>query len=708
MQPDSTRAAPIGAQPPRASGVRATAAKVLVPSVFLLALAWRPLLYDASPAELARVVLFLAAYVLAPGCLAFRALRPRSDALTLLGMGGALGLALLGSARFVLGVAGLEGALVVWPIVSLPLGWLGNLRRAARADEESLAPLRGVHWLCVGLLVFVAVERTHLYSSWWTESNADILFHTGNAAEFSNHWPLENPRVAGLPLTYHFFSYTLPAACHEVTGASIHALCFRLLAGFVPALLAVQVVAAARLLGVANRAALLASVLVVLHADVGLAWRTIMGSDDKSHVFYSLLDAGLFSSPPTAMALVFFLALGVSLAGWLDEARVGRGTDLALAALFAAVASATKGSVMPVAIGALAVVACVALLRRRRVVPIALAGAALTLAALPMTLWLTLGPESYAQAMFRVAPGSLLLQGAKSTGGFLAADTPGWLVLVSSPLWLVGYLGATAPACALALRRPCGLSAEALGWLLAAGACGLFLALFLAAPGLSQLFFAYTGQIGLAIVAGAGLGVAPLPSRWTARVLSGSAWMLLALMAVGSARTLATEVARDLAPLPRPDPGTALFARGLEGIRSSSPKDALIVTRLDAMVVSVVGERRTFFETARSSAAEHRSRRPEAHGTDAGIERVRQLTQLRSDVFRAPSAASLRAVRAAAGDVRELLFVWDASRPSPSAPGEFEFRECRELPPDARAFLGAALFSNEVVRIYAIPLPERA
>jgi hypothetical protein len=704
----------------RATSAGLAAGTVNPAIAILLALAWRPIAYGASISEVARVLGFILAYVFVPGCLAYRALRPRSDALSILGMGGALGLALLGSVRFLLGVAGLERAFPAWPLVALLVAWFLRRRERTHALEETatpLPPLRPVHWLWIGAVCLVAIGRTPLYQMWGSDGSVDVLFHAGNAAEFSNHWPLQNPRVAGFPLTYHFFGYTLAAACREVTGVPMHALCLRLLPTFVPALLAVEVVAAARLLGVANRGAILASILVILYSDVGHAARTLLGFADTGPVFYGYFDVGLFESPPTSMGFVYFLGLAVFLTAWLDESRRGRTIDLAVAALFAAAASATKGSVMPVAVGGLAIVGVVNLIRRRRVQRIAVAGAVLCLVSLPMTLWLVLGPESYAQAMFRFVPGDVLRQGFRAPGGLLVWNASRWSVAAASPIWLVGYLGPVAPACILAWRRSAGASVAsatsvsppiqtaALGWLLASGACGLALALAFAAPGLSQLFFAYTGQIGLALVAGAALCLAPFPSRWFDRAFVVATWMLLALMTAGAAWSLVGETRRDLEAKRELDAGTDLYANGLEWIRTSSSKDAVVVTRLEKMIVSVMTERRTFFETDAYTAAMHRSRVPGAKKTDEGRQRLKLLRDARSLVFQSPSVEHLRAVREAAGDVSDVLFVWDdaVSVSAKSPAGGFEFRPCAELPDDTQALLGEPLYANAVMRIYAIP-----
>ena len=683
-------------------------------SAILLALAWRPIAYGASAFEVARVLAFVAAYVFVPGCLAYRALRPRSDALSVIGMGGALGLALLGIVRFVLGVVGLESAVRAWPLVALLLAWILHRRERTRPSEEPatpLPPLRAVHWLWIGAACLVAIERTRLYRTWTPDVIADVLFHAGNAAEFSNHWPLQNPRMAGTPLTYHFFSYTLAAACRDVTGVPIQALCLRILPALVPALLALEVVAAARLLGVANRAAILASILLVLHSDIGQAARALLGFDDVGPVFHGYLDAGLFASPSTSTGFVFFLGLAIFLSAWLDETRRGRTVDLAVAGLFAAAASATKASVMPVAIGGLALLGVVKLLLRRRILPIAIASAVLGLVSLPMIAWLALGPESYAQAMFRFVPGEILERVPRGPGGFLAWGASGWLVAAATPIWLVGYLGPVAPACILATRRSADptlegpIQPEALGWLLASGVCGLALAYSFAAPGLSELFFAYTGQIGLALAAGAGLWLTPFPSRWVDRILATVAWILLAIMATGAARSLASEVRRDLEPKREPAPGTELYAKGLDWIRTSSPRDAVVVTRLDNMIVSVLAERRTFFETGSYSAAAHKSRLPGVRKTDESYQRLTRLSQARSQVFQSPSIPHLRAVRDAAGEVSDLLFVWDDTVNSHTTglAGSYQFRPCPDLPDDARAFLGPPLYENAVMRIYAIP-----
>ena len=74
----------------------------------------------------------------------------------------------------------------------------------------------GILFLVAAFLFFIATwyysqftipqgnQKIHMYS--------DLVWHLGNVQEAVRHWPLQDPRMAGLPFKYHYFAY-LHMAC---------------------------------------------------------------------------------------------------------------------------------------------------------------------------------------------------------------------------------------------------------------------------------------------------------------------------------------------------------------------------------------------------------------------------------------------------------------------------------------------------------------
>jgi hypothetical protein len=97
----------------------------------------------------------------------------------------------------------------------------------------------------------------------------DILFHGGIAAELHHRWPLEDPRVAGVPLHYHLLAYALPVAAADLASGAVADTLFSLAPLLWLALLALQLRNAGRALFADARAGVAAAAIVLFHADPG-------------------------------------------------------------------------------------------------------------------------------------------------------------------------------------------------------------------------------------------------------------------------------------------------------------------------------------------------------------------------------------------------------------------------------------------------------
>jgi hypothetical protein len=683
----------------RVAGPARILAGLLLASVLLV----RPLVYGVEASGVLLFWSFVLGYVVLPGILTCRVLGLyATDRALLLGMGTSVGLASLAFVDVAARAARAPYLVSLYPVAMVGL-FLASRRHLRAASGP--APAAAAHTGALLLVAAAAAELHTLYSPGLLEQAVpmDLLFHAGNAAELRHHWPLQDPRVAGTPLNYHFLSASLPAAASQWTGLPVADLCLVLVPGLMVALLALQVYNASRVIVGDALAGILAAALVVFHADVGAFLGLPPGA------FRSYLGAGLYSSPSTLMGLIGVVSLSIPVHGWLGGADRSRRAAFVLVLLAAAV-SGTKGSAMPVVLlGLAAVVAYRMLARRGAKDAVALAGL-LALASAPMTLWLLVGPGSY-RGQVQVRPGALPHTSAfyqtvcsLITSADLSRPTvepcalPFHLAAAVDVAWLAGYLGLGGLGALLWLAREKKPIGDTPVFILGVATAGVLLAFTLGtSSGLSQLFFLYNGQVLLAILGGAALAGAfrsPGQGRWVAAAL-----LLLAFglpMAERGATALAEGLARDrrMASLV-PAPPVRLYNEGLAWLRRHAPTDAVVVTRHGAMVVSAYAERRSFYETGFFSPRGHALR------WSGHAEPYPERVAARDRLARAADPTVNAQVAAAAG-ANDLLLVQDNVRRR-GWPGlvQLEVGTLRGVPPLPAAWASPA-YENEAIRIYRI------
>lgn len=578
--------------------------------LLLAFLALPPLLHGAGPGTTALAAAFFLLQVLGPGWVLATVLVPaRADRFERLALALVLGLAAQSLAFLAAKPLGLEHAAVAYPILLAPL--LPVCTRAARAPRAAGDALGARAGLALCVLLVLCVARTPFLppDQWWARQDADLLFHVGNAAEFARHWPIQDPRVAGTPLVYHVLSYALPAGAHVAFGAPVAELATLQYAGVGPLVLALTTFAAGRALGRDAWAGVVAAGLVVLHTDVASALRETAGLDVPALYLHSHFDVGVFHSSTTRAGLAAYAALVVLGLAWF-RGDGPRGRLAVAVALVAAFASGAKGSVLPVVVAGLGLAIVVEALRSKRVPALSVGLLALVaLGGAPFTLWLVGHESSYAGAMFRVAP----MTPMRSAGAFVslanaagheALLAPWWMVAVCAPVWWTLHAGAALVGACTGLRRG-GIPLEGSAlWLLGTAAAGFAAASTVAAAGYSELFFAYDGQLALAILAGVGVAGSWRSRHRFALALFAAFAVPMALAAL--ARTAATTRAAAGAP-----PESALardYRAGLAWIRDASPPDAVFVTSGSWTNVSAFGERRAFVENERFTPAWHAAR----------------------------------------------------------------------------------------------------
>lgn len=544
-----------------------------------------------------------ALYVVIPGWVTLRALRVgEEDALGALLLAWVLGQALLAAAYLPACLLDARSLLIAYPLPFLLVAWLRTRRPPADPLPHASVP----DLLACAVLVAPAALAAYCESpSGLFLHGPDPIFHAGNAAELRWRWPMQDPRLAGEPLRYHFFSYVLPCVESLVLRAPVREVMFGSAAALPSLGLALAAFVAARGAGARAWLAALCGAALVLHADLGAVLERWLG---VSLQVSSYLDRGLYRSGTTALGLTFLLALVHRLRPLLAEGEAIRRGDLVVAGALAFGASGTKGSILPPLLAGLAFCLLLRVAYRR---PFARSWIALwvtlLVSGLPMTLFLAWGEASYASSMFSLEPFAaqrmsafhttvsswLAVDPARPSGALLAALAPAWTVLFlgSGTLGLLAWI--------LCRARP------APAWqlvLLATAVCGLVPAWLLAAPSLSQLFFAYDSQACLMVLAASGLEGA-LRGRGLARaLLPGSFAVVVALQAHHGAD-------RFLRPLVGPQPesarGSHEYRAALGWARDHLPADAVLLASASWLGPSTWSERRVFFEDDSFSPRTH-------------------------------------------------------------------------------------------------------
>jgi hypothetical protein len=607
----------------------------------------RPLVHGV---EAATILVFWATtlgQVVLPGVLLVRGARLcAADAWLQLGQGATLGLALQGL------------ALLAGRALGAP--WLPTLVALAAAGlglglaQRGLRPPRGVAPLALAPTLAFALAAVLLQPLSSTRRLGepvpfDLLFHAGTAAELRHRWPLEDPRVAGVPLHYHVLAYALPLEAAELSGAPLADPLLGTAPLFWVGLLALQLANAGRVIFGDGRAGALGSAVALFHADAG----QLLGLGPGA--FNSHLATAIFGSPTTVCGFILLLGLALALEGWVET---GKRRELAAFGLLAVAASAAKTTVLPVVLGGLAL-ACARALRLRRASEARAWLAALAVGAAagaPFTLWQTIDSASYSRmAHFGI--------GTAFTSSGFAASAAAWFgqqalsgaqALLVLPLWLVGWFGlaGVAAACWLALRQ--GSLRPTQAWVLAVAAVALLTSLLMDTPDLSQLFLLYNGLLLLCLCAGAGLAQALPPRRGPA---AGVLAVVLVLAAVPSvvklARGLPAAVASDAASRTWTPPGAAVeYGQALAWLRTHASRDAVVFADNPSMLLTAFGELRLFYETGLYTAR--------ARAVGPGREPWPERAALQERLLRRPDRAAVDEARRAIGGGRRLLVVADA------------------------------------------------
>ena len=299
-------------------------------------------------------VAYLLAHVVLPGLVAVRFLDARPlDAGRILALALPAGLALESLQFLSLAAIGAKA----WHAWS-PLGWLALLLWQASGGRVLKLRVSAHHAGVAGFLTaLVTVALALAAGQMFTESPlangvpAHGIFHDwvyliSRAAVIKNHWPLEDPSLAGTPLQYHYFMMVHAAAASWTTGLEISTVMLRLL--YLP--LSLALVAQVFLLGRAVSRSVWggcgAGFLFLATSE--LSFSTNYGET----LYLGLFSRWLFVSPTFFHGMIYAGAVLVVLRDVLRRRELGwRYVSLLL--LLGVGGTGAKGTVLPVMVAAL-------------------------------------------------------------------------------------------------------------------------------------------------------------------------------------------------------------------------------------------------------------------------------------------------------------------------------------------------------------------
>ncbi len=478
------------------------------------------LAYGTPLLDVLRYAGYELAFVLLPGVLAVRALRPSAwITLPTFALGWALGYVLEVIAFNLTAAAGARGLFLVYPVVVIAaaVGWIRRSRREGeppvRGPRLTSRELIAVGGVCALTMLYVGLplfSETRLPGSGSVNYNQDYAWAISLAADLKHHWPLADPNVSGEGLPYHFFFNAHVAAASQVTGIDVPTIFLRLFAIPMAACLALQLVMAGLVLFRSAAVGVLASGLSLLVGQMQLDARTAF----LYHVpFFGVYFIYLLSSPSFFFGLLFFVPLAVLVGeGIANERSRPSVPALVLLGLFIVGASDAKVTILPGVIVSLGIFGLWCLLKRRPIPAVVSFGGAMAVVTVGLLYLVQYRGHSNGIA-FDLTSGydvvndmpaiRLIKDGIESASPHFPGDSV--LSLIAYPLGLAGLLAPQLIGIWFVLRGRAGAVEPVHVWLLSLLASGLLAFLFVADLGQgTQLYFLFYSVTAGSILAAVG------------------------------------------------------------------------------------------------------------------------------------------------------------------------------------------------------------
>lgn len=320
--------------------------------------------------------LYVTAYVWLPGCTLLRAIRQKpASVLDMIGLGLPLGFAAEIAVYFVFSFLGVGSLLAFMPFVWGACWTFLVLKRSGVRRSRSLTPDEGagwgspMSWVAVGgvVLAFTITIVSHLYAAAplvnggiQAPTHHDWIYLLSRAAEIKQHWPLQDPSLAGERLSYHYFLLVHLASASLVTGVKLEMLGLRLFVLPLSAALIAQALCLGKLISRSVWGGVLAAALLFVAGEFSLS------APAQGSLFGNDFVRWLFISPTFFFGMVYSGALIL----WIYHVLVSstyRVSEFAGTVLLAAIATGAKGTVVPPLLVALLVWLCAETAYRRRV-----------------------------------------------------------------------------------------------------------------------------------------------------------------------------------------------------------------------------------------------------------------------------------------------------------------------------------------------------
>ncbi len=541
-------------------------------------------------------------YCFLPGLLIYLWLAPQENNWAMmLGMGWLCGMLLQIVILLPLSALGSVELFRLLP-TSLPLLLFMVYLKRGRVQNVYGPPLLYV----AGLLLLIAlVTASSLYFSprvLFQEARVvhhDIVFHAGNIADVMYRWPLSDPRIAGEPQNYHFFSYFVPIGLALPTDMPLTNLLMRHLPGLGAWVLALQLFNAGWVASKRVHGGLIAGFMILFHTDVGWAITRTLNLENSVQSGSTLAESG-YGSISTLFGSIFIAAFLLYAYRWLsfDQSTY---TDHLMLVFLAAVCAGTKSSLMPaILVGLIAVIGWRFLLQRqlsRRLRNLL----ALTLPVSTIVLIAVVSGEGGFTSYLTIKPGAALVRTPlynTITGG--GSSILG--LAFSLPLWVLAYLGLGSIGTLIyTVLNWRDLDDFAL-WTWFSLLAGLTVALtfdFFA----DERFFIDGPQVMMALLTAAAigqLGQLSVRKRFAVGLLLVLFALPIGLYIIQRMRSGLSNSAYTYRILNQPiEPAVDDYLLGLNWMRTNLPSDALLMTDHAEIFLSAYAERETYYETYR-------------------------------------------------------------------------------------------------------------
>jgi hypothetical protein len=314
---------------------------------------------------------YVALFVWLPGFFVLRTcLRRKITVLDSIGFGLPVGFAV--EVLVYLGLASLDArALYAWTPVIWGVGAVHALTRNPLRRSDLIDNVVRSRWvLCAlgGLFLALTVTAASQYYAaapllngrLMDGTNCDWVYLISRATEIRVRWPLEDPSMAGQPLSYHYFLMVHLAASSSVTGVTLSTLLLRLVVVPMHAALLIQAFLLGRKVSKAAWGGVLAALLLLFADEVSFH------AAAHTSTFFDLFVRWLYVSPTFFFGVVFMGALLLLVYEVATSARVRVSHYLLLAGV-AAAATGAKGTVVPPLLAGMGVWILIETVRKRAI-----------------------------------------------------------------------------------------------------------------------------------------------------------------------------------------------------------------------------------------------------------------------------------------------------------------------------------------------------